>query len=77
MEKIHGIKSEWLRDAPTFDEVHEHIVMLQAGMIEQDRKVLGDIKIEEANGEQDPRSIFVGHGIITDLKVLDLQHTLY
>ena len=77
LEKIHGIKSEWLNDAPTFDEVQEHIMMLQTGTFGQDRKVLGDLQVEGANEEQDPRSIFVGHGIITDLKVLDLQHTLY
>jgi hypothetical protein len=52
-------------------------MMLQAGTRKQDRKVLGDLEIDGTNVEEDPRSIFVGHGIITDLKVLDLQHTLY
>jgi RNA exonuclease 4 len=46
--KIHGIHKEWLDDAPSVEQVKEHI--------------LSHFK----------NAIFIGHGVLTDLKVMDL-----
>lgn len=46
--KIHGIHKEWLDDAPSVDQVKEHIL------------------------SRFKNAIFIGHGVLTDLKVIDL-----
>ena len=97
MESIHGVKAEWLSDAPTFQSVREHVLQLcgrggkgltsnveneAEGQIHQDgsplREKTDDLENEEkkeANSENE--SILVGHGILHDLKVLDIFDVTY
>ena len=86
LEFLHGVKAEWLHDAPTFSEVRAHIIEL-AG---KEESVDGDADNQSdknsssgsepqcvRNFDPDIHSIFVGHGVVTDLKVMDLYGVPY
>lgn len=53
LDRLHGIKTEWLSDAPSFDEVNKHIMELSED------------------------TIFIGHGVAADLKVMGLSNVAY
>ena len=82
LEFLHGIKAEWLSDAPKFSEVRSHILELSA----RERSVDGDSDKNSSSGSEpscitnfdpDTHTIFVGHGVTTDLKVMDLHDVPY
>jgi len=62
LHHIHGIKADWLADAPTFSEVQEHILELCA-------------KYKTENEGNPP--IFIGHGVLVDLKAVGISDVPY
>ena len=74
LEKIHGIKAEWLQDAPTLEEVKNHINMLCGKTMNQE----GEYEpISALNFNESHHSVFIGHGVIYDLKTLGLSDVAY
>jgi DNA polymerase III epsilon subunit-like protein len=51
--RIHGIEKDWLKGAPSVEQVRGHILKICSG------------------------SVFIGHGVKTDLKVLMLGEVDY
>lgn len=98
---IHGIKSEWLEDAPTFESVRQHILELcgklernsdedetQKDEVMQDgspprvvesaaKSDLQEIAIHKENFDPSTHSIFIGHGVTYDLKVMGIFDVPY
>lgn len=87
--KIHGIKKHWLSDAPTFDQVRAHIQEICGKQeISQNEAVNGGvdlggnytrtfIPVSAQNFDAKQHSIFIGHGVVYDLKSMALGDVPY
>lgn len=77
MEPIHGIKPEWLEDAPTFDSVREHILELsgtklsskedegedaQGGLVQQDQETRKEDELIRQDGSPPKKLIVTDSG---------------
>ena len=88
LKSIHGIPSEWLTDAPSFKDVREHIMELCGKVpiqinVEEPSEDCDPcpIKSYEAIDREtyDPKihSVFIGHGVTFDLKVMGIYDAPY
>lgn len=69
LEFLHGIKAEWLSNAPTFQSVRDHILFLCGRASQKDD--------QECEFDPAKHSIFVAHGATVDLKVMGIYDVPY
>lgn len=92
LEKIHGVKKEWLKDAPTIESIREHIFELCGKKLKREdleaieKKSSGSehsdqetdiLQITPETYDETKHSIFVGHQVTADLKVMNIFDVPY
>lgn len=79
MWPIHGIRKSWLEDAPTFESVRHHIMEL-SGKVDPSQPSTSTpsyLSIDPSSFDPLHHPIFIGHGVVLDLKVMGISEVPY